>query len=119
MKSVAIVFSQAPHGSASGREGLDMLLAMSALIDQIGVFFISDGVLQLMPGQEPSHVLARDYIATFGVLELYDIHQCYVCQQALLERGLSSRQSLVLDVLPLEVQELRQRLADYDVVLNF
>ena len=45
MKRVAFVFSSAPHGSASGREGLDALLATSALSDEIGVFFVGDGVL--------------------------------------------------------------------------
>lgn len=38
MKRVAFVFSSAPHGSAAGREGLDALLATSALTDDIGVF---------------------------------------------------------------------------------
>ncbi len=39
MKRVAFVFTSAPHGSASGREGLDALLATSALTEDIGVFF--------------------------------------------------------------------------------
>ena len=33
MKRVAFIFSSAPHGSAAGREGLDALLATSALTD--------------------------------------------------------------------------------------
>lgn len=40
MKRIAFVFSTAPHGSASGREGLDALLATSALTEALGVFFI-------------------------------------------------------------------------------
>ncbi|WP_256744534.1 sulfurtransferase complex subunit TusC, partial [Cronobacter sakazakii] len=46
MKQVAFVFTQAPHGTSAGREGLDALLAMSALTEEIGVFFLSDGVFQ-------------------------------------------------------------------------
>lgn len=38
MKRIAFVFSTAPHGSASGREGLDALLATSALTEALGVF---------------------------------------------------------------------------------
>jgi hypothetical protein len=34
---------------------------------------LGDGVFQLLPGQQPSAVLARDYIATFKLLPLYDI----------------------------------------------
>ena len=33
MKRIAFVFSTAPHGTAAGREGLDALLATSALTD--------------------------------------------------------------------------------------
>ena len=73
MKRVAFIFSSAPHGSAAGREGLDALLATSALTDDIGVFFVGDGVFQLLPEQRPGAVLARDYIAPFKLLSLYDI----------------------------------------------
>jgi tRNA 2-thiouridine synthesizing protein C len=65
MKRVAFVFSSAPHGSAAGREGLDALLATSALSEDLGVFFIGDGVFQLLSQQAPGVILARDYIATF------------------------------------------------------
>ncbi len=53
MKRVAFVFTSAPHGSAGGREGLDALLATSALTEDMGVFFVGDGVFQLLPGQQP------------------------------------------------------------------
>lgn len=46
MKRVAFVFSTVPHGSSSGREGLDALLATSALTEDLGVFFIGDGVFK-------------------------------------------------------------------------
>lgn len=79
MKRIAFVFSTMPHGSASGREGLDALLATSALTEEIGVFFIGDGVFQILQGQKPDVILARDYIATFKLLGLYDIEQCWLC----------------------------------------
>ena len=53
MKKIAFVFTQGPHGTSAGREGLDALLATSALTEDIGVFFIADGVFQLMPAQQP------------------------------------------------------------------
>ena len=43
MNRVAFVFTSAPHGSASGREGLDALLATSALTEDIGVIYQADG----------------------------------------------------------------------------
>ncbi|CCJ74940.1 tRNA 5-methylaminomethyl-2-thiouridine synthase TusC [Cronobacter condimenti 1330] len=116
---MAFVFTQAPHGSAAGREGLDALLAMSALTEEIGVFFMSDGVFQILSGQAPQAILARDYISTFKVLPLYDIERCYLCRESLQERGLSRDQTFVIDVEALSADVLRERLNDYDVVLTF
>ncbi|MTH47775.1 sulfurtransferase complex subunit TusC [Intestinirhabdus alba] len=119
MKRIAFIFSTAPHGSASGREGLDALLATSALTDSPGVFFIGDGVLQLLAGQKPGAVLARDYIATFKLLGLYDIEQRWICAASLRERGLDPGVELVIDATPLEPDALRRELDHYDVILRF
>ena len=118
-KRVAFVFSQGPHGTSAGREGLDALLATSAISEDIGVFFIADGVLQLIKGQQPEKILARNYIATFGVLPLYDVEQCYVCEASAQERGLADYDDWVLDVERLAPDALRQTLAYYDVVMTF
>lgn len=119
MKRIAFVFTSAPHGTSSGREGLDALLATSALSEEIGVFFVGDGVFQLIAGQTPDAVLARDYISTFKILPLYDIESCWLCAESLRERGLSETTPWVLDVEVLEPQALRRQLDDYDVVLTF
>ncbi|WP_312952855.1 sulfurtransferase complex subunit TusC [Superficieibacter sp.] len=119
MKRVAFVFTSAPHGSAAGREGLDALLATSALTDETGVFFLGDGVLQLVTGQQPAAILARDYIATFKVLPLYDIENCWLCAASLRERGFSASTPLILDVERLEPDALREQLDGYDVILTF
>ncbi|MEJ4046855.1 sulfurtransferase complex subunit TusC [Erwinia sp. SLM-02] len=119
MNRVAFVFSQAPHGTSAGREGLDAVLATSALSEEIALFFISDGVLQLTPEQHPQTILARNYIATFGVLPLYDVEHCYICAAALAERGIAADAVRVLPAEVLTPDELRARLADYDRVLTF
>jgi tRNA 2-thiouridine synthesizing protein C len=115
---VCVCFSSAPHGSASGREGLDALLATSALTEDIGVFFLGDGVFQLLAGQQPQAILARDYIATFKVLPLYDIETFYVCADSLAARGLSDNAFRAgCDVL--SSAALREHLSHYDTVLTF
>lgn len=119
MKRVAIVFTRSPHGSAAGREGLDALLAISALVENIGVFFISDGVFQLLPCQQPAKILARNYIAAFPLLSLCDIDKCYICKQSLQQRGLNMVSSWVLDGELLTPGALRNQLITYDVVLTF
>ncbi|UUX54841.1 sulfurtransferase complex subunit TusC [Citrobacter youngae] len=119
MKRVAFVFSTVPHGSASGREGLDALLATSALTEDLGVFFIGDGVFQILHGQQPDVVLARDYIATFKLLGLYDIEQCWLCAASLRERGLAEGANFVVDATALEPEDLRRELGNFDVILRF
>ncbi len=118
-KRVAFVFSHAPHGTSAGREGLDALLATSALTEDIGVFFVSDGVLQLLPGQQPEKILARNYIATYGVLPLYEVEQCFICEASVNERGLAQFSDWVLEVEPLSSEDLRHKLGTYDVVMTF
>jgi len=123
INSVAFVFTQSPHGSAVGREGLDALLAISALtddMDRIAVFFIADGVLQLLPQQHPEKILSRDYIATFGVLSLYNIKKCYLCETSLEQRGLNiNNKWAVNDINLLSLIDLSLKLNVYDIILTF
>lgn len=119
MNSIAFIFTQAPHGSSAGREGLDAVLATSALSDDVALFFIGDGVMQLTAGQQPEKILARNYIATFGVLPLYDVDQCYLCAASLAERGLSVDDARVLPAEVLSSDALRERLGQFDRLLTF
>lgn len=118
MNKVAFIFRNAAHGCAAGREGLDAALATSALDEEIGIFFIGDGVYQLLAEQSPAAILQRHYAPTFGLFELYDVEHVYICSQALAERGLSSA-SLVLTPHVLAQDELQARLAQYPVRLSF
>ncbi len=118
MKSLGFVFHSAPHGTSSGREGLDAVLATSAYSEDISVFFIGDGVFQLLKNQQPEQVLCRDYIATFKMLELYDIENIYVCQQSLLERGIESN-GLVIDTAVLSQSDITAKLHQCQRILSF
>ncbi|WP_392420914.1 sulfurtransferase complex subunit TusC [Edwardsiella piscicida] len=119
MKRLAFVFTQPPHTTSAGREGLDALLAASAFCEDIAVFFIGDAVFQLLPDQQPAAILARDYVATFGVMALYDIEQVYLCAASLAARGLSSDVRWIIPVEALAADALRARLDECDVILTF
>ena len=119
LNRIAFVFTQGPHGSSAGREGLDAVLATSVFSDEVALYFVSDGVLQLTKGQQPQQILARNYIATFGVLPLYDVEHCYLCAAALAERGMAVDVECVLPVEILSPEALRDKLAEYDRILTF
>ncbi len=117
MKNVAIIISTPPHGNAKGREALDTALALSTF-NHISVFFMGDGVFHLLPNQHPEEILMRDYIATFNMLELYDIEDVYVCKTALDERYLSQI-ALNIPNQQIEITQFHQLLADQDTILRF
>lgn len=119
MKKIAFLFTQSPHGTSAGREGLDAVLAASAFSDNISVFFVSDGVFQILPQQEPNKILARNYVATFGVLSLYDIDECFICSDSLKARGLETQKDWVVDVNYLNGRQIAALLSEHDVVLTF
>ena len=94
---LAFLFRTAPHGNAISREGLDALLAATAFCDEeeIGVFFIDDGVFNLLDGQNPELLLQKDFIRTFKLLDLYDIEQRFVCATSLYQYNLQTEQLII------------------------
>ena len=100
--------------AASSRTGRAILLlalvpalATGALSEDIGLFFIGDGVLQLNLHQQPETIKSRHYAATFGVLALYEIEHCYLCRTSLIARGLEVDADRLLDVTLLDAPALR------------
>lgn len=87
---LAILFTQAPFGTATSREGLDALLAASAFCDEdeIAICFLHDGVFNLIADQMPSQILQKDHISAFKLIDLYELRECFVCQQSLIQRQL-------------------------------
>lgn len=107
MSKIAFICRRGPHGTAQGREGLDALLATSALTESLALFLIGDGVLQLLREQQPQAILQRHYAPTFKMLELYDIEEVYVCAESLAERGLTAA-DLLIPVLLLSPGDIRR-----------
>ena len=94
---IAILFKTVPHGTALSREGLDAVLAATAFCDEddIGVFFMDDGVLNLLNDQQPERILQKDFIRTFKLLDLYEIEQRFICSESLEKFGIQNEQCLL------------------------
>ncbi|MGY4004173.1 sulfurtransferase complex subunit TusC [Aeromonas sanarellii] len=118
MTKIAFICRRGPHGSASGREGLDALLATSALTESLALFLMGDGVLQLVKEQSPQATLQRHYAPTFKMLELYDIEEVYVCAVSLAERGLTVA-DLLIPVTLLSPAEIRRSWDDFTTHICF
>ena len=117
---LAFLFRTAPHGNAISREGLDALLAATAFCDEeeIGVFFIDDGVLNLLDGQNPELLLQKDFIRTFKLLELYDIEQRFVCADSLDQYNLQTEQ-LIISAEKIDRTSLINKLSQAEKVFTF
>lgn len=117
---LAFLFRTAPHGNAISREGLDALLAATAFCDEedIGVFFIDDGVLNLLDEQNPELLLQKDFIRTFKLLDLYDIEQRFVCVDSLDQYNLQAEQ-LIISAEKIDRTSLINKLSQAEKVFTF
>ena len=117
---LAFLFRTAPHGNSISREGLDALLAATAFCDEeeIGVFFIDDGVLNLLDGQNPELLLQKDFIRTFKLLNLYDIEQRFVCADSLDQYNLQIEQ-LIISAEKIDRTSLINKLSQAEKVFTF
>ena len=117
---LAFLFRTAPHGNTSSREGLDALLAATAFCDEeeIGVFFVDDGVLNLLDGQNPELLLQKDFIRTFKLLDLYDIEQRFVCADSLDQYNLQAEQ-LIISAEKIDRTLLINKLSQAEKVFTF
>ena len=117
---LAFLFRTAPHGNAISREGLDALLAATAFCDEeeIGVFFIDDGVLNLLDEQNPELLLQKDFIRTFKLLDLYDIEQRFVCANSLDQYNLQTEQ-LIISAEKIDRTSLINKLSQAEKVFTF
>ena len=117
---LAFLFRTAPHGNAITREGLDALLAATAFCDEeeIGVFFIDDGVLNLLDGQNPELLLQKDFIRTFKLLDLYDIEQRFVCADSIDQYNLQTEQ-LIISAEKIDRTSLINKLSQAEKVFTF
>ena len=117
---LAFLFRTAPHGNAISREGLDALLAATAFCDEeeIGVFFIDDGVFNLLDGQNPELLLQKDFIRTFKLLDLYDIEQRFICADSLDQYNLQTEQ-LIISAEKIDRTSLINKLSQAEKVFTF
>lgn len=118
---LAILFTQPPFGSATSREGLDALLAASAFCqeEEILILFLNDGVFNLLKNQQPAEILQKDHIATFKLIELYDLTECFVCQESVAARRVENAEWIFSDIRWCSRDEMFAKLQQAEKVLTF
>ncbi|CAL1329052.1 sulfurtransferase complex subunit TusC [Candidatus Providencia siddallii] len=119
MKKIAFVFTRAPHGNSIGKEGQDALIATSELTKKISIFFISDGIYQILDNQKPNDILLRDYITTFKIFKLYKIQNIYLCTDSLQERGFFKNSKWIIKPRFINSKQIKNEISYCKIIITF
>ncbi|CBY81794.1 sulfur relay protein TusC/DsrF [Haemophilus influenzae biotype aegyptius] len=117
---IVFLFRTSPHGTSISREGLDAILAATAFCEpnDIGIFFIDDGVLNLIDNQQPEIIQQKDFIRTFKLLDLYDVEQRFICTASLQKFKLDNRE-LILSCEKIDRSLLLEKLNQAEKLFTF
>ena len=117
---IAFLFRTSPHGTSISREGLDAILAATAFCEpnDIGIFFIDDGVLNLIDNQQPEIIQQKDFIRAFKLLDLYDVEQRFICTASLQKFKLDNRE-LILSCEKIDRSLLLEKLNHAEKLFTF
>ncbi|AAX87629.1 TPA: sulfurtransferase complex subunit TusC [Haemophilus influenzae] len=117
---IAFLFRTSPHGTSISREGLDAILAATAFCEpnDIGIFFIDDGVLNLIDNQQPEIIQQKDFIRAFKLLDLYDVEQRFICTASLQKFKLDNRE-LILSCEKIDRSLLLEKLNQAEKLFTF
>ncbi len=117
-KRLLLVLRRAPYGDPLARASLDVALAAAAFEQDIQLLFMDDGVWQLLPGQEPAQLAAKNMLSTLRSMPLYDLETFHVDAESLAQRQLRPAQ-LDGTIELLTAQQLPAFLDSFDQVLGF
>ncbi|MCA1925109.1 MAG: sulfurtransferase complex subunit TusC [Thiobacillus sp.] len=118
VKKFMFLNRKAPHGTVYALEGLEVVLITAAFDQDVSLVFTDDGVYQLMKGMDTKGIEVKDFSKTYRALEGYDIEKLYVDSTSLKARGLTE-EDLIVDVTVLSDDEMKNLMAEQDVVISF
>lgn len=113
---IAILHTTA--SSSNGLEALDTAFAFANIEQQVGMFFIQDGVYQLLKGQQPEISGFKNYTKSYPAMEFYDIEDIFVCAESLKERNIAP-EDLLVEATLISPEQLSSYLQPFDQVLSF
>jgi len=117
-KRILIICRKPPYGSSLGREALDIALASSVFDQSLSILFTGEGVWQLHKGQKGQQVDQKGYDKLLSAFPLYEINDLYVDAKSIEQRQLT-QDDFVVDTQTLNSDEVKQLMAEHDVLLNF
>jgi tRNA 2-thiouridine synthesizing protein C len=117
MKNVLVISQSSPFDGLKLRDALDTTLIYAAIDQNVSWLLTGSAVLALKSEQSAAPLGLKDFFKTIKTLEIYDVEQVYVCEDALLRYGLDAQQ-LTIDVTALSKQKQRALLQQQDYVVT-
>lgn len=113
-----VIIRHGPHASNALREGLDVALVAAAFGEEVSLLFMGQGVFALLKEQGAGAPGQKATLPTMNMLEMYDINDLWMPQEALDELSLTP-DHLREGVKCLPAAELPALLARHEQVLTF
>lgn len=117
VKKFMYVNRRAPYGTIFALECLEVVLISAAFEQDVSLIFLDDGVFQLKKNQDTTGIGMKNFSNTYRALDDYDIEKIYVEKESLDARGLSS-DDLIIPVEVLTSEQMREKMAQQDVVIS-
>lgn len=115
---LAFLLRHPPYSKQHAREGLEAALAAAAFGQEVSLYFMGDGVLQLLPEQKAAQLAAKDTSKMLQALDMYDIENVYVDRTSLQARGIAE-DALAIKCTAVDSKQIRQQLATAQQVFCF
>ncbi|QJC33393.1 sulfurtransferase complex subunit TusC [Enterobacteriaceae endosymbiont of Donacia clavipes] len=118
---IAFIFKTSPYGNNIGKEGLDTVISISSFTEDIALFFIGDGILQIKNYQQTKNILLKKYNISFSILNLCNINNFFVCLQSLKELGIKNykKNNWIVPIKIIDLILWKKNIADYNIIMNF
>ena len=116
-QKIAFILQQTPFSSDFSSDAIDAVLAGGLYGQAVSVFFVGDGVFQLVDSENNTSPI-KPLSKKLKALSLYDVESLYVCQDALAKRGLRPTDCCI-DVDCVASNRLDQLIRQHDVILSF
>lgn len=117
VKRFLLISKCPPYGSSVARDLIDIALTCSVFEQPVSLLFLGDGVLQLLPNQNPIQIGQKNLNSLQSSLALYDIESIYVDALALTFHGLTL-DDLHLNAVLVKEDSLKALIREHDVVLS-
>ena len=118
-KSLLVVVRRSPYGSSLARTSLEVALSGTTFEQDVGVLFMGDGVLHLLPGQDTGALGVRNIAKLIASFPLYELDSLFADETALRHHGIAQHQAQPQNIEWLDNRAMMELLTRYDHIMSF